>query len=192
MNYKKKNSNEYKYLKRLITRILISIIIVLSVGISIKLNNDNSYYVQKYLFLDSIKFTKIKNLYESQLGKLIPEVKVNSQMVFNGSDFFSYPKEQYEEGAKISVSKNEVISSLQSGIIVYIGDKDKYNNTIIVQGNDGIDYWYGNIDNVNINLYDYITKDTILGNSKDNYIYLVLKNGNEIVKYDEFIKKNKN
>ena len=117
---------------------------------------------------------------------------MNSQMVFNGSDFFSYPKEQYEEGAKISVSKNEVISSLQSGIIVYIGDKDKYNNTIIVQGNDGIDYWYGNIDNVNINLYDYITKDTILGNSKDNYIYLVLKNGNEIVKYDEFIKKNKN
>ena len=42
----------------------------------------------------------------------------------------------------------------ESGIVVFIGEKEGYNNTVIIQRIDGIDEWYGNIENVNVNNVD--------------------------------------
>ncbi len=183
-------NNKIIYLKHLITRILLSIIILLSIGIFIKIDYKNINYINKYLLEDSIKFTKINKYLSNKFGSIIPKVSNNTTLVFSSSDLLKNEYEEYEDGIKVYTGKNIPISLLSSGIVIYIGDKDNYGNTVIIQGDDGDYYYYGNLDNICINLYDYLDKDTIIGESSDDYIYLVFKKDNKYLKYEEYIKNN--
>ncbi len=49
----------------------------------------------------------------------------------------------------------------ESGIVVYIGEKENYKQTVIVQQMNGVDVWYGNIKQANVKLYDYVEKRCI-------------------------------
>ena len=81
-----------------------------------------------------------------------------------------------------------MVNSLSGGLVVYKGNKDNLGNTVIIQGNDGVDIWYIGVVDSNINLYDYINKDSIIGNTEGEYLKLKLvKNGNTI-SYEEYIK----
>ena len=96
-------------------------------------------------------------------------------------------KEKYEEGVKLTVDKNYLVPVNESGIVVFIGEKEKYGNTVIIQRVDGIDEWYGNIENTNLKLYDYIKKGTLLGEVND-YFYLVYKKNGKALNYEDYIK----
>ena len=176
-----------KYFKYLITRILISVIVLISTLIYIKIDNRNKLYEKDYVFTDNIEFTKINNWYQNNIGKIIPQTKTTSEMVFSTDDIKKNNYEKYLDGVKIDDNKGNPVSTLYGGIVVFIGKKEGYNNTLIIQGNDGIDYWYGNITNINVNLYDYLEKDTIIGEAKDDYIYLVLESNGKYLDYDEYL-----
>ena len=161
-------NNKVKYLKNLVTRVLLSLILVILVSIFIKMDGENKSIVNRYFFEDNLKFTKINNLYQKYIGNVIPEVKEPTTLVFSSSDLKKFEYEEYYDGVKISTKKNEPISALYGGIVVFIGNKEDYGNTLIIQGNDGIDYWYSGIQNYSVNLYDYIEKDTLIGETKEN------------------------
>lgn len=186
-NNKNNDNKKIKYLKNLITRILLSIILIISISIFIKYNDENILLVEKYFFEDNIKFTKINNLYEEYMGKIIPDVNNNTELVFSSEEIKSKEYEKYKDGFKINLSKNQIISSFNGGIVVFIGEKENYDNTIIIQGNDGIDYWYGGITNIAINLYDYIEKDTLIGETKNDYLYLVFQKDGKYLNYEEVL-----
>ena len=82
------------------------------------------------------------------------------------------------------MGSNYAVPVLESGIVVYKGEKDNYGNTIIVQQINGIDMWYGNIIDSNVKLYDYVTKGSILGNCND-YLYVVFKKDGNVLPYEE-------
>lgn len=188
-NISAKDSNKkIKYLKGLITRVLLSVILFICICIITKVNNENILFVEKYIFEDSLKFTTFNNWYKDHFGSLIPSIKDNDELVF-GNDDLKDEYEKYLDGVKINTSKNSPISALNGGIVVFIGDKENYGKTVIIQGNDGINYWYGNVDNISINLYDYIEKNTLIGEAADDYIYLVLQDSDSFLDYDEYIKK---
>ena len=182
------SDKKIKYLKNLITRSLLSIILIISICILIKVNDNNKVLVNKYLYEDSLKFTKINNWYQDKFGKLLPKVDNSEELVLNSDDFKSYKYTAYKDGVKIDISKGSPISLLNGGIVVFMGEKEDYGNTLIIQGNDGIDYWYGNITNVGVNLYDYLEKDTLIGEAKDDYIYLVLQKDGQYLSYEEYLK----
>ena len=66
-------------------------------------------------------------------------------------------------------------------------EKDNYGKTIIVQGIDGVDIWYGNVMDTDIKLYDYIEKGNMLGSTKDNVLYLVFQKGGKFLDYKKYI-----
>jgi len=181
------SNNKIKYLKFLISRILLSIILIISICIYIKMDDKNIIYIEKYFFEETLEFTKINNWYQEKVGKLIPSVKEDSTLVFSSSEIKNQKYENYEDGVKISLSKNSPVSVLNGGIVVYIGEKEKYGNTLILQGNDGIDYWYGGITNISVNLYDYIEKNTLIGEVSNDYLYLVLQENGKYLKYEDII-----
>ncbi len=183
------DNNKIKYLKHLITRILISLILIICIATYIKIDDDNSSLVDKYLFKDNLKFTKINKWYQDKFGNIVPNIKDNSLYVFS-NNIKENEYTTYKDGVKINYQKNSPVTLLNGGIVIFIGEKEGYNNTIIVQGNDGIDYTYGNITNVSVNLYDYIEKDTLIGEALDNYIYLILEKDGQIMNYEEYLKKN--
>ena len=104
-----------------------------------------------------------------------------------GDNLVYSDKKDYKNGVSLSVGNNYNMYSLCGGIVVYIGDKENLGNTVIIQGTDGVDYWYSNLENLSVNLYDYVEKKTLLGVSKGENIYLTFVKNGKYIDYEEFI-----
>ena len=171
-------------ISRAFTKILISIILVLSCAIYINLNASNKSFFQEKVFSTSLEFNKLNNLYHSLFGNILPSVRTASVIKNDNSS----TREPYLNGYKISEFKNSPVYSKASGILVYNGEKEGYGNTLIIQGVDGTDIWYGSITDTNYKLYDYIESGTIIGNTINDYYYLVLLKENNYLTYEEYFK----
>ena len=140
----------------------------------------------KHVYNTNISFAPLTNLYNKYIGDLdIFNGFVNTQTVFNEELDYNII-EKYLDGAKLKLNNN-LVPINESGIVVFIGDKEGYGNTIIIQRIDGVDEWYGGIINTNIKLYDYVEKGSLLGEAED-YLYLVYKKDGNILNYEEYLK----
>lgn len=173
-----------KKIKNFISKVLLSIIFVLISVIFTNLSDENLFLYKKYVLTESLPFTKIKSWYEDLFGEVLPKDDA-TKIVFNGKLVYKNI-EDYKDGSKLTVDSNTLVSNIASGIVVFIGEKESYGNTIIVQGIDGADIWYGNITNVSVKLYDYLEKETILGETNGDELYLVIKKDNEYIKYEDY------
>ncbi len=188
---RKKQKNTYllkvgknKKLSNFLTKVLVSVIFFLVSLIYIRNDASNAVIYKKYVFSETLPFTKIKQAYENLFGEAVP-VANKEKTVFGGSLVYKNI-EPYQDGEKLTVSANSLVSNLTGGIIVYIGEKEGYGNTVIIQGNDGADIWYGNLQNVNVKLYDYVEKDTTIGETMDDTLYLVIKKNDTYLKYEDY------
>lgn len=182
---KKIENTEPKKSSKLITEILLSIIFFLISIIYINKSDKNLLLYKEYVYTDSMPFTTIKTKYEELFGEVLPATTSKEKTVFNNE--FVYKKiEDYEDGEKLTVATNSIISNIASGIVVFVGEKEEYGKTVIVQGIDGTDIWYGNLQNVSVSLYDYLEKETVLGEVNGEELYLVIKKDNEFIKYEEY------
>ena len=169
------------------SKFLISIIITLIILILIKSNNNfkNDFY--KYTYASNISFAKFNELYNKYIGnsKVLDKV-VKTETVF--SEKLSYKSlSKYLDGVKLEVDSNYLVPIEKSGVVVFIGEKEGYNNTVIIQRIDGIDEWYGNINGTNVKLYDYVKEGTLLGEANKE-LYLVYKKDGNVLDYKEYIK----
>ena len=164
-------------------RLLISIVITLIILILIKSSSNFKTIFYKKVYVENISFAQFGNLYNKYIGDI--NLFNNLEPVFNESLEYEV-MEPYGDGVKLKINNN-LVPVNESGIVVYIGEKEEYGNTVIIQRIDGIDEWYGGIINTNLKLYDYVEKGTLLGESED-YLYLVYKKDGNILNYEEYIK----
>jgi len=184
---KKEINSKLKYFKGLISRVLLTVIFVLGSIIFTNYSAKNKNLYQKYVLEDSLSFTKINNLYHDLFGEvdLVNKKKDDSTAVFKGG--INYKNiEDYKNSSKLTVGINEVINAVKSGIVVFIGEKDDLGNTIIIQGNDGVDIWYSNITDTDILVYDYIEAGNIIGTSNSDFIYLTISKDGKYLSYEEY------
>ncbi len=186
------NADFKLYGKKLINRILFTIFLVLITLISVKMNPSLKEEIRKRVYQDNISFSKINDWYEKYLGGVLPfDLKLDidpddNLAVFN--EKLEYQEiESYKDGAKLTVSKNYLVPVSESGIIVFIGEKEGYSKVMIVQQVDGVDVWYGNITNTNHKLYDYVEKGDLLGNTIDDKLYLVYQSNGEFLDYKKYL-----
>jgi len=184
----KDTSNKAKYLKNLLSRILITIIMLLISVIYINGSNKNLLQYKEHVLTKSFSFAPFKNWYQKNFGNIIP-VKIEDPVTSTvSSEKLSYSDiSPYQNGFKLTVANSTVINTITSGIVVYIGEKDGYGNVVIVQGIDGVDIWYGNITNTSVQLYDYVEENNILGESNGEHIYFVLTKDGQHLNYEEYI-----
>ncbi|MBQ8871546.1 MAG: M23 family metallopeptidase [Bacilli bacterium] len=181
---KKKDSNKSINL----TKFLLVIILTLITLIAIKKDIKFKELFYKYIYEDSINFAKINEYYEKIFGSYIPFEDTTNKVTPVFNEKLTYiSSNKYLDGVKLTVENNYLVPVLQSGLVVYMGEKEGYGNTVIVQGIDGIDIWYGNVTNISISLYDYIDKKSLLGTTKDDVLYLVYKKDGEILNYEEYL-----
>lgn len=170
------------YLKSLVVRILICIILFLSISIFVRSSDKNLLLYKNNIYDKTINFSKITNWYNKRFGKVLPiddaAISVNKSINYKEAS-------KYKDG--VSLSDVDVVYPFKSGIVVFTGDKDDYGSTVIVQGMDGIDYWYSNIENVNVKLYDYVESDNIIGNPINDNLYCLFMKDGKILNYEEYI-----
>ena len=185
--YKKKNQKKHKYLSGLLTRILILVIILFVLLIVVNFNPNLKNKVKNTLFETDYNFSYLNKVYNKYFVDVFNDTKKKSVVAVSKTNE-EKTKEKYKDGIKIYLNNETDINLLNSGIVVFVGEKKDYGKVIIVQQSNGIDAWYGNIDISKVKLYDYIEKDKVIA-SANKYYYLVYEKDGKKINYDEANKK---
>ena len=165
-------------------KLLLLIVIFISTLIIIK-DNDKKEWIKNNVLEKNISFTYLKKEYTKYFGNVLPFlINFDSEMVFKEELTYSNINKYYD-GVMLSVSYNYLVPALKDGIVVFIGEKENYGKTLIIE-NDNETIWYSNI-NANVNLYDEIKEGQYLGDTIDDKLYLVFKKDGVILDYKKYI-----
>ncbi len=160
-----------------LSKLLLSIIVVLVSLIVCNFNSD----LRDTLLEDSMKFNEFNKFYNKFMIDN-EESKLVSNTIIDDDTF-----EEVDGRYKFNYGIDYQVEVLKPGIIVFVGEKDDLGNTIIVQGNDGIDIWYSNVLLKEYSLYDYVSNGDILGISNDIYVTISIYKDGELLDYEEYI-----
>lgn len=184
---KKVNENVVrKFLGGLLFKFLFVSVVLFSLAIIYKSNSSLKDNISNYFFDNGISFIKIKKFYDKYLGGILPIQKdetitevFDEKLQFNDTSI-------YYDGVKLSVSENYLVPVLDEGMVVFIGDKENYGKTVIIENLNGVQYWYGNISNTSLKLYDYVQNGDLVGEVKDE-LYMVFSREGSYLNYEEYI-----
>ena len=169
-------------------KFVILVILTVATIFVLKFNSEFKINFYKYVYEDSISFAKINNWYKSKFGSSLPfsdyfeEVTpvFNEQLKYNSSSI-------YKDGVSLEVGYDYLVPALDSGIVIFIGEKEGYGNTVIIQQGDGIEVWYGNIKDIKVEMYDYLKTGDILGETNGSKMYLVFTKDGKRLDYKKYI-----
>lgn len=171
------------------TKFLITVILTLSTMIICKEKTIYKEWIHKIIFEKSFSFASVNQLYEDAFGTSIPFKDMflkKEQPVFK--ETLSYKEvSKYLDGAKLEVEKNYLVPIKESGMVVFVGKKEGYGNTVVVEGTDGVEIWYGNLEKINVKVYDYVEKGNFLGEVKDKNLYMVFKKEGVVLDYTKYL-----
>ena len=189
LNKNKKSSSSKGFFNKFVIRVFICIVLVLGLLIFLKFDKNNKQIIYKYLYENNINFATINNWYQEHFGDILPFqniVKDNTKLVFNENLVYE-DASVYKDGVKLKVDSNYLVPIIESGIVVFIGEKDDYGKTVIIEQVDGVNVWYGNIDNINVSLYDYVSKGELLAEANNSF-YMVFQKKGKYIKYQDYLK----
>ncbi|RHW40629.1 M23 family peptidase [Neobacillus notoginsengisoli] len=145
-------------------------------------------------FSQDFQFASVSKWYEDKFGKplaLLPEPKKEGEP---GNDF-SIPAtgkilENFEkngQGIMIETDRGTPVEAVNEGWIMFAGKKEGLGKTVVVQHSDKTESWYGNLDTIEVNLYEFIPKEKEIGTvgagkdqSKGEF-YFAIKKGDEFI-----------
>lgn len=170
------------------SKLLITIIIFLIGLICIKKDISLKNIIKENIYEKSIKFSNNQKIYDKYFDSYL-SIERNSkkeEAVFNEKINYT-ASENYENGVKLTVEDNYLVPVIESGVIIYIGEKEKLGNTIVIEQVDGIETVYSNVSSANYKLYDYVEKGDLIGEVlSEKLILQFLKNG-EYLDYQTLI-----
>lgn len=140
--YSGNSKNELKkFVVAFISKCLICVIVFLvlliisnkSINLKEKINNE--------VFKNNISFATINNWCKNKFGGILPFDKVVTPNVTVFNEKLTYKSQSlYKNGVKLIVEDNYLVPIIESGIVVFIGEKEEYGQTIIVQQVNGVKY----------------------------------------------------
>lgn len=168
-------------------RFLILVVITIITIFVLEFNNQFKTTFYKYVYDDNISFAMINNWYQSKFGNPLPFSKwfndtlpvFNEQLKYSSSSI-------YKDGVRLEVGLEYLVPALDGGIVIFTGEKEGYGNTVIIEQADGVDVWYSNLSEINVKLYDYLSKGSLVG-QVNNDLYLVFYKNGEALDYQDRI-----
>lgn len=171
-----KNPKEHKIIKVILNKLFTIIIFTMIIVIISNLSPKFREFVYNNVLNNSLDFSFVNKILEKTSNVFKEE---QTKQVFN--EIKEY--ETYKDGIKYKIKENENIYLKDSGIVTYIGEKEGYNNTVIIQQSNGYYAWYGNIKE-NVKLYDYVESGTQIGTASNEYYYVLLKDDKPVSIHD--------
>lgn len=172
-----------------LSKICLCTILVLVIMILSKTYPKFKDIVYKNVFETNFSFATINATYKKWFGSSMPFEDLfskNAQIVFSSKIEYEEAS-KYKDGVRLTVDDNYLVPVLKQGLVVFIGEKEEYGNTVIIEQSDGIDVWYSNLENISVKLYDYVDAGNYLGEVKEEYLYLVFKKEGDVLNYQEYI-----
>ena len=173
----------YRFLNRFLITGLITVICLIMFK---KSSSFKSMFYERVLS-DNFNFAYVNNLYSKYFGGVLPFSKIISDVepVFNEKLFYD-GYDDYLDGVSLDVSSDYMVPSITDGLVVFIGYKEGYGNTLIVEDSNGVDIWYSNMNDISVKMYQYITRGSFIGDCSDK-LYLVFKKDGNVLDYKKYI-----
>lgn len=188
---KQQNRKEDKMKKivfRLFNQILLTIILFLGTLILMKLNKDAKEVIYQNVYQKNFNFASTNQWYQKYLGSILPIFDWNTKETPVFQEKLTYQGANlYQDGAVLKVNENYMVPFLESGIVVFMGEKEEYGKTIIIQQVNGIDVWYGNVEAKDLKMYDYVEKGELLGETLSDQLFLVFQKEGKFLDYQDYI-----
>jgi stage IV sporulation protein FA len=188
-----------------IFKILASVLLFLAIAILFR-NNAATFdpardFVAKSMDTD-FKFATVANWYEENFGKplaLLPFPakdkendksivdKEGSIPVFSGKVLENFEKDG--QGIMIETSNGANVEVMNEGFVKFAGVKEGLGKTVIIEHLDQSQSWYANLEEIKVNVYSYIEKETVVGTAsvsagedktKGKY-YFAVKKGDDFI-----------
>lgn len=179
-------------------KILLSAILVLVVAILFK-NTPASMQGAKVtverVMKEEFQFAAVSNWYEKQFGDpltFLPSMEKGTQGKEEDYAMPTFGKvtESFKangQGVFIETEVSATVEAVNEGLVVFAGKKEGYGNTVQIQHTDGSESWYGNLEEVTVNLYDYVDKKQKIGvvanesDEKSGVLYFALKKNEKFI-----------
>ncbi|MDZ5470821.1 M23 family metallopeptidase (plasmid) [Bacillus sp. 31A1R] len=145
------------------------------------------------------QFAAISDWYEDQFGKplaLLPftkdkeaeeEPQLTQQYALPASG--KILEEFGSNGQRITIetAKGSPVEAMNEGFVRFTGSKEGFGKTVIVQHADKSETWYGNLDSIDVTLYEFIEKGNSVGKASDGAdgtkgtFYFAIKKGDDFI-----------
>lgn len=144
------------------------------------------------------QFAAVSDWYESQFGKplaLLPtETKEDSDEPDTMQEY-ALPaaarilEDFGENGQRITIETDEgaSVTAMSEGRVRYVGTETDFGKTVIIQHADKSETWYGNLESIDVSLYEFIQKGTSVGVASDvgdgtkGMFYFAIKKGDDFI-----------
>jgi stage IV sporulation protein FA len=162
-------------------KIFAAIILFLVVGIVFK--NDSPQFLKTQTFVNEVfekdfQFATVAKWYEDKFGMplaLIPasdalledeqsvEDAKGMEYAIPASGHVLMPFNQDGRGLMIETGEKSQVKAVKDGIVIYIGERDDIGTTVIIDHPGGGQTWYGKLESIEVNKYDYVKTGTVVG-----------------------------
>ena len=186
-SFSKNRRSSNSFFVRFLNKFLITCLITIICLILFKKNASFKKYFNDKVLSVNFDFASINSIYKKYFGGTLPfsNIVPDTESVF--SEKLSYISfSDYLDGVNLVVSDNYLVPSISDGLVVFIGEKEGYGNTVIVSGSDGVDTWYSNMKDVSVSMYQYISSGSFIGDCSKN-LYLVFKKDGNVLDYKKYI-----
>ncbi|HZG71035.1 MAG TPA: M23 family metallopeptidase [Chondromyces sp.] len=145
------------------------------------------------------QFAAVSDWYEEKFGKplaLLPEQPKSEQVDQNlHPQEYALPAsgriiEDFAsngQGVMIEIAKDESVSAMNEGIVVFAGKKEELGETVIIQHPDKSESWYGHLSEITVRQYDSVDAGKELGQAKTQTdgdageFYFAIKQGQDFI-----------
>lgn len=178
----KKKSKLLSFINKTLMAIFLGLVFLITMEYSPKFKN----FMQNEVLDKNISFGFISKIYNKYFGEVLPTNNESVVKVFKEKINYSN-KEKYLDGYKLTVENNYLVPVIDSGVVVFIGEKENLGNVIVIEGEDKTTITYGNIKNNDIKLYEYVNAGKYLGEVSGNYLYLILEKDGEYLDISSYL-----
>lgn len=161
-------------------KILASACLVLIVAIIFRSGGESLQPVKSFVTKSlehDFQFAAVADWYENKFGKplaLLPFER-NEEPESDGIQEYALPaaarilEEFAEDGQKVSIEteKGAAVTAMSEGRVSYVGHEEGFGKTVIIQHADKSETWYGNLESIDVTLYEFIKKGTSVGTAAD-------------------------
>ncbi|WP_175990881.1 M23 family metallopeptidase [Bacillus sp. Marseille-Q1617] len=92
------------------------------------------------------------------------------------------------QGIMLETGFGEDVAAMKGGLIIFAGKKDKLGNTVVIQHEDKSESWYGHLESIEVNQYEFVDKGSAVGkvstsgeSDVSGEFYFAIKMGDEFI-----------
>ncbi|WP_019154674.1 peptidoglycan DD-metalloendopeptidase family protein [Robertmurraya massiliosenegalensis] len=182
-------------------KILASACLVLIVAIIFRNGGESLQPVKNFVTKSmehDFQFAAVADWYENKFGKplaLLPFNQNEDEQETEDSQEYALPaaarilEEFAEDGQKVSIEteKGAAVTAMSEGRVSYVGDEEGFGKTVIIQHADKSETWYGNLESVDVTLYEFVQKGNSVGTAANagdgtkGMFYFAIKKGDDFI-----------